>query len=330
MLIEKLQAAAANNNFLIFNFCNQTIHNIVSSISYKNKHIKKILVVDETWYFQESFDLDIKNNLNSDLVLTFSFMDHSHLDYKIVNQHNIPMFNIGYYKNSKYWCDVLSLFVSKHFSLDEKLLTNGKEIDIPFMSLNGKPHPHRTELINNLKQLQLTKKGYVSYNPFGLENCDSIKLDIIIDNQEFPPGDNATASGAMSLGNIKYWNKHFLNLVTETLPDPSELNFWTEKTWKPILGLRPFLTYAPKNNLSMMQQHNFLDYANDFNDITDLDLLNHYNQPKFLKVLSDQSTEYFQSKYKILHEKTLFNRRNFKRYVEKQHKIISQLKEIAI
>ena len=323
MHVETLESEAALG-FLMFDFYNQLINDIVQAVAKNNKSLKKILVIKETWYFQENLNEDIKNNLDSDLVLTFAMMDNNHLDYSEIERAGIPMYHIGYYKESPYWCDVISLLVNKHFEIHPDFLKHGELIDTAFMSLNGKPYWHRKELVDKLKKFQLIEKGFVSYNPFE-DTPDSIKLDDIHDNKAFPP-----PHGAMSLGNIHNWNRHFLNLTTETDFNPDDKWFWTEKTWKPILGLRPFLTYAPQNNIPMLSRHKFQHFANDFTDITDLDLTDHTNHYKFLKVLCKQDEKYFKHKYKKLYNKIALNRANFDLYIVKQQKTIANAKRITI
>jgi hypothetical protein len=44
-----------------------------------------------------------------------------------------------------------------------------------------------------------------------------------------------------SLGNLDIWQQHFLNVVGETEFMHWDNMFISEKTWKPILGLRPFV-----------------------------------------------------------------------------------------
>jgi len=219
-----------------------------------------------------------------------------------------PIITIGYFPKSKHWIDLHAILVSKYFFVDPGL--NSKNLDIPFMCLNGKPQYHRQKIVNKLIDLNLLDKGFVTFggNP---------RLTI---TEEYKPkqGINADPFDAMTLGDIRNWNRHFLNIVTETVWEVEAVNFWSEKIFKPIVGLRPFLVYAPNGAATMLEQHGFKHYCDDFKDIIDLDLRDPNNIPAFLEILSKQPTEYFDKKYSQLSEKIQYNRMRFDQHVVEQ------------
>ena len=51
--------------------------------------------------------------------------------------------------------------------------------------------------------------------------------------------DNHLANDIISLGDPNYWNKHFCAVVTESVMHSDV--FLSEKTFKPLIGLRPFI-----------------------------------------------------------------------------------------
>ena len=182
------------------------------------------------------------------------------------------------------------------------------------MCLNGKPHQHRCNIVKQLIDMGLTTKGLVS---------GGIPRLTIPEEYQPKQGINADPFDAMTLGDIRNWNRHFLNIVTETVWEVEAVNFWSEKIFKPIMGLRPFLVYSPNGATTMLEQHGFKHYCDDFKDLSDLDLRDPDNIPRFLKVLSDQPTEYFNKKYSQLKEKIQYNRMRFDQYVVEQHAVIS-------
>ncbi len=123
--------------------------------------------------------------------------------------------------------------------LDNKY-TREPEFKKLFMCLNRKPHDHRRFLINLLEQRNLLNNGYVSFfrdkNPLILtENLS----DIIRDTNNAVVDNIPISNDIASLGDPNIWNSYFINVVTETTVHTDV--FISEKTWKPIMGLRPFL-----------------------------------------------------------------------------------------
>jgi len=110
--------------------------------------------------------------------------------------------------------------------------------------------------------------------------------------------------------------------VTETIWDIEPSNFVSEKTFKPILGCRPFLIYAPNGGVECLITRGFEHYVNDFQDITDLDLQQPWAISNFIDVLCAQGQSYWTMKFTQLKDKLLFNQQQFKTYVSRQKNIL--------
>lgn len=270
---------------------------------------KKIfLLVRETWINREEFS-DLIKDKKFDAVVTLSLMDTPFIDYSFLN--NFPVYKIGYFKNSPYYFDFHSFMTLKYLKIDNDILPKGNEISIPFMCLNGKPHVHREKLVLDLLAEKLNKKNIISYNSVGSGftlSADKFNQSTILPS----PYD------VYSLGDKQNWKKHFLNVVTETNFDNENNFFITEKTYKPILGFKPFIVHSVNGNINILKKFNFETYYNDFNDISDLDLTDPTTHVEFLKILSKQETKYFHKKYKNLLEKILYNRDNFFKHAKNQ------------
>jgi hypothetical protein len=104
--------------------------------------------------------------------------------------------------------------------------------------------------------------------------------------------------------------------VTETQYDIQNTYFVSEKIYKPIVGFRPFLVYASDGAGEWLTERGFELYVNDFTDITDLNLAQPENIAKFLTVLCQQNSSYWQSKYLALKDKILYNNNNFYTYIK--------------
>jgi hypothetical protein len=122
-----------------------------------------------------------------------------------------------------------------------------------YVTYNRKPREHRTKLVNTLIANQLDGYGFITLgqDDNGMYSREEPILKTFIpgetvedyaqegnwgmDNKHGIPHD------IHSLGNMDVWRGHFLNIIGETEFNPWDNMFITEKTWKPILGLRPFV-----------------------------------------------------------------------------------------
>jgi hypothetical protein len=232
--------------------------------------------------------------------------------------HYNEVLEVGIYPKSKYKFNFIAYFFQKYFDFKE---IDSKNISIPYMCLNGKPHHHRLELYENLKKYNLVEKGYVSLDSLNT----NVKLDNIVQQKLIP-----SPYTPFSFGDTANWEKHFLNVVTETVFSPDECSYFlTEKTFKPVIAKRPFLLYAVDGGLKSLKNIGILPYVNDFNDISDLDLSKHFNIPDFLQTLSNQPTTYFQKKYKELKSKIEFNYNTLQRLLYFESKKYNNLRYLG-
>jgi hypothetical protein len=177
-------------------------------------------------------------------------------------------------------------------------------------------------LYNGINNANLLDQGFVSLG--GTPPVRLLENDC--DGQDLAPNGGAEqygiANDIVTLGNISRWQRHLVNIVTETSWDISQSNFFSEKTYKPILGLRPFLIYTPGGGSESLTSKGFEPYVNDFKDITDADLCEPHNVVVFLSELCKQPQSYLQMKFLELKEKMLYNQANFKKYSADQTYIL--------
>ena len=264
-----------------------------------------------TW-FHDSIVEWLANN-DVDQIIQYCLVDPpwETADYN----HDIPVIKVGWWPGSPYWVDFLAIITKLQFQVPADIQPQWEKIDTPFMCLNGKPHRHREVIVRDILQAGLEKKGLVSFGgntripTMTLPDEDShIKATMI----------NPDPYDAMSLGPRGSWDRHFLNIVTETVADVDREQFWSEKTHKPWLGYKPFLIYAPNGGTEMLAKHGFEAFVDDFTDISDLELREKSNVVPFLSVLSAQPVSYFRSKYQQLMPKLKHNREQFMVYAQKQ------------
>ena len=101
---------------------------------------------------------------------------------------------------------------------DNELLPTS--IDYTFLSYNGKPHIHRTKLIERMTDQNVIQLGYCTHPKDGIK----------------------THVWSNGLGDLDIWQRHFLNIVSKVVflkrDEPLCIG---EKFFKPVLGLRPFI-----------------------------------------------------------------------------------------
>ena len=226
-----------------------------------------------------------------------------------------PVIKVGWYPESEYWVDFVAIMTKYQFAIPADMAPQWEKIDTPFMCLNGKPHRHREEIVRDILRAGLETQGLVSFG--GNERIPTMTLPDE-DSHIKATAINPDPYDAMTFGPRGSWNRHFLNIVTETVMDVDREQFWSEKIHKPWLGFKPFLVYTPGGATAMLRKHGFEAFVNDFGDISDLDLRVKANIVPFLKELCQQPVSYLQSKYQQLLPKMLHNRAQFDVYARRQ------------
>ena len=289
-----------------------------------NRISELVVVIYSTWYTDDYHNNVVipflRNNLPDRIVL-ISMLDPAIPKPNWFREFDCKVDCIGYY-DSPGSIDFWALFANQYFETPSLLdLTRIDKIDRAFMCLNRKPHHHRLAICKELEDFRLIDKGLVTLGSDSDIPVYSLKIDSPevhgfspqTGSQNFGmPGDITT------LGNIENWSRHFLNIVTETIYDVDRENFVSEKIYKPILGHRPFLVYAPNGATDWLTSRGFETYCNDFTDISDLDLTMPINIVPFLSQLCDQPIHYFQKKLLDLNQKIMYNKQQFYHHVDKE------------
>ena len=187
-----------------------------------------------------------------------------------------------------------------------------------FICLNRKPRPHRVELVRLLEESGIAELGYISLgdpkNPRVLPQTTTT-----LTNDESYINGAGIRNDIFSLGPLSVWNRSLLCLVTESEFDNEiqELHYATEKTWKPIVGLRPFFIYGQPVLRDYLKERGF----DIFEDIFDYSVLHDRSTEKeYVEVakrailsISDPVAE-----YNRLLPRLQANREAFYRYAQQQ------------
>lgn len=280
----------------------------------------RTVIINSVWYTNEYHQQVIAElrELRPTHVFVVAMLDPPIIDLTWFDELQCNVQGIGYYPGPGY-LDYFAVFADRFFqSLDQDILLDSSKFDCAYMCLNRKPHWHRLRLYQGLDSAGVLDLGIVSMGgepPMRLLQDDCEGQDIAPNGGRQQYG---IANDIVSVGNIANWQRHFVNIVTETIWDIELNNFLSEKTFKPILGLRPFLLHAPNGGVECLHSRGFESYVNDFKDITDANLCEPHNIPVFLKELCKQPSSYWQMKFGQLKEKLLFNQQQFKNHVNKQ------------
>jgi hypothetical protein len=276
------------------------------------------VIINSVWYsgdYHQQVMIELRD-LKPTHVFVVAMLDPPIVKLDWFDELGCEVRGVGYYPGQDF-IDFFAVFMNEfHQPVDTNLLLDAANIDTAYMCLNRKPHAHRQRLYHALQDAALLDKGFVSMGgqpPLRLLSTNDPGQDVAPN-----PGPNQYGinNDVASLGNVDRWQQHFLNIVTETLWDCEPSDFLSEKTFKPVLGLRPFLIYAPNGAIQCLKNRGFESFVDDFSDITDADLTQPYNLPVLLQELCQQPKTYWQMKFVELREKLVYNQQQFKKIVE--------------
>ena len=288
---------------------------------------QRIVMINSVWYtndMHEQVMAWLRDN-DWDQIVLIAMLDAAIPYPDRYEEFGRPVTGLGYSPGPGQ-VDFCALFVD-HFlqAPSNTQLLDANAIDTAYMCLNRKPHWHRKKLYNRLETMDLINKGIVS---MGGDGQAVVALTQDRDHDNLAP--NATRdhygipNDIVSLGHLGNWNRHLVNVVTETFYNINQTGFVSEKIYKPIVGCRPFLVYDPDGATRWLTERGFEPYVRDFQDISDLDLVEPHNIPKFLSVLCEQTPAYWQKKFVDLKEKILYNKTCFVDYVDQQRSIVKK------
>jgi hypothetical protein len=287
----------------------------------------RTVVINSVWYstdYHQQVLAWLRNN-QLDRIVLVAMIDAAIPRPEWYAEFDCEVVSVGYYPGD-HSLDFCAVFVDKFLNApDLDQLIDASRIDTAYMCLNRKPHWHRQKLYNKLQSLDLLQHGMVSMGGSG-----TATRSLVVDTEHDNLAPNASRehygipNDIVSLGHVENWQRHFVNIVTETFYDINQTGFVSEKIYKPVVGCRPFLVYDPDGGTQWLRDHGFESYVTDFRDITDLDLSTPNNLADFLVVLCEQTPQYWQAKYLALQEKILYNKNHFTDHVQHQWIKINQ------
>lgn len=315
----------------------QLIRSILETKAREQLNCDRVMIINPTWMHEDDISGQI-NEANPDLVICHNFADPviTQVHQAIVNcgRPHIIIGNTSQYRLD-FWAMVCDLYFRHYTDLEAFVLPDAKE----YICLNRKPHPHRVRLVEQLKLNNVFDKGYVS---LGLPGADAITIDAHF-TEDQGIGDEHGNIGIeekfvsskikndiFSLGDLDVWNRSYLCLVTETEFSNSNPNdfFISEKTWKPVLGYRPFFVYGQPKLRQYLKDNGF----DIFDDVFDYSVIDenegdHARQIKYAQVavqaIQNVKTPY--GEYCQIADRCRSNRNRFREYVYEQWQLLNTL-----
>ena len=321
---------------------NQLIANIKLQIEQSFPHSENLLI-NTTWFgpqFNNNQWAGYKQLISAqqfDQVFLLAAADPVFLSpdqiTSIQTETQAKLYLLGHF-DSEYYFNFHSQVLPKYFvqySTDQLEL---RDLAYIYVNYNRKPRDHRSALVNQLINEDLLKHGVVTLgkqnNIFSKEITPSQHLTL----NETP--DNAAGNWGMSmefgiphdihsLGNMQIWQQHFLNVVGETEFLPWDNMFISEKTWKPVLGLRPFVINGQTKIYQYLRDQGFRTFEKYFNNVELENIPEHLVHDSIvavIKYLSSLPKDELISMYQHMLPDLVHNRNRFFEYsAEQTHQI---------
>lgn len=217
----------------------QIIREILEKKARTQLAVDRVMIINTTWLLDRDIAEEIRD-ADPDFIICHNFVDPVIPNVKqIVNASGIPCVFIGNTDHCRldFWAITCDLFFKSYTDKELELQPGARK----FMCLNRKPHAHRRVMMQALEQVQ--DQGHFSS-----------AADLALTDADV--GDYTIPNDIYTLGDIATWQDSFLNIVTETVFDSNEF-FVSEKTWKPIIGLRPFFVYGQPQLREYLRKHGF-------------------------------------------------------------------------
>lgn len=193
------------------------------------------MLINPTWLLDRDISAEIQD-ASPDFIICTDLVDPAIPQvHEIIQDSGIPHLFIGNADQYRldFWAMVCDLNFQSYTNTELRLRHDAKK----FICLNRKPHAHRRVIMRYLDQVK--DQGYLTS---GMDP-DLVDADV---------GDYAICNDVYSLGDISTWQDAYLNIVTETTFNNDNF-FISEKTWKPVIGLRPFFVYGQPSCVSIFE-----------------------------------------------------------------------------
>ena len=249
----------------------------------------QILFIDNTYLNVEQICSVVMSN-QCDVVVIFSFVDPPypwHYLDEVLSQ-KFPNLIKRFIGNESPDIDIpfFWLLTVNEMQQYQTLELLPDQLDLVYLNYNNKPHEHRTRLLHELEKNNLLQFGH-----------STMAQDLSMENNR-----------VQNLGPLDLWRRHFLNIDNATVfRIGNDHLLLTEKEFKPLLGLRPFVINGSPRYYQVLEKLGF-DLFTDIIPINQLSMetddvdttMQHCH-----KVICDLIRELSQENLHLLYDKIL-------------------------
>lgn len=250
-------------------FERELVDSLVINVNKQYPDLKKIVAV--TSWHEPSLLVEQIKEIDADITFLCSLTDPIGPIENLVEQLPGQVELVGYV-GSKWYYDFWAVACSKFFKKYNNQELEPADFKYLFLNYNRKPHRHRIELVNLLET-----SGLVDYGCVTLGNSKYTVNDQTANYKEHGAndvvGDVGIPNDVYSLGQLEIWNQSLVNIVSETQFEFSPNVFLSEKIWKPIIGLRPFVINGSPGIYRLLKRAGF----DCFEDLFPVDVLSDEN-----------------------------------------------------
>ena len=168
--------------------------------------------------------------------------------------------NKGHYFS--FWVEFIDAYRKYFF---DAAYTRTPDFEHHFMCLNNKCNDHRAYLLNKMFQEEIVwNRGNIS----AIKEDDRYDFPhpIILEENRPPEliqrfhewetiSDKHISNDILTLGDPRHWRSHFATVVTESCQHTDV--FLSEKIFKPLIGMRPFLALGDRNLYAKLREFGF-------------------------------------------------------------------------
>lgn len=208
-----------------------------------------------------------------------------------------------------------------------------------YLSYQNKPRLHRQYYTHLLIKNNIFDKGVVTLTDmdgtnkqqFEYPELQVFSIEENIDDKYSQDSGFTKTNNPYSLGEISVWQNCFLNVVHETFPNTQDVtwNLISEKIFKPLIGMRPFVLNGHRSIYAHLEEYGFYTFEEYWNEI------NFRNLPEMRSTVEacfnvtnkicQMPLDEIKSMYSDMKPKLIHNRNRFFEYAEEQYKKIENL-----
>jgi hypothetical protein len=245
------------------------------------------------------------------------------------------------YKGDEYHFDFSAIQCAKFFRKYQEDELDLKDPKYVFVNYNRKPSEHRIQLFEKLHQEGLADKGILTISSYVNDKGETVEASLNEDFNDYrewgaydepttPWQDYTTPNDIYSLGRMDIWQSHFVNVVSEGRFDLNNDMFVSEKIWKPIIGMRPFMI----NNTHQLYDHLEKNGFDTFRDIWPIPYDQDEEEPwlatkevhdYIINNLKWVERQNLKELYQDIRPRLLANRKRFFEHAQEQKKVLENL-----